>query len=217
MARAVKSKRAYDSSRRREQAEVTRRRILDAAKRLFEEQGYTGTSMAEVASAAGVALKTVYLAFETKAGLLRAVWHLALRGDEEPAPVGERSWYREVLEEPDPERKVDLTVRASVIVKKRAGRLLEAIRAAAPSDPHIAALWDRIQTDFYDNQRAVVASIHRRKGLRPGLGVDRAADILWTLNHPDVWELLVRQRGWTPDEYERWFADTVCAQLLRSS
>jgi AcrR family transcriptional regulator len=215
MARAVKSKRAYDSSRRREQAEVTRRRILDAAKRLFEEQGYTGTSMAEVASAAGVALKTVYLAFETKAGLLRAVWHLALRGDEEPAPVGERSWYREVLEEPDPERKLDLTVRASVIVKKRAGRLLEAIRAAAPSDPHIAALWDRIQTDFYDNQRGIVESLHNRRALRRGLDPVRAADILWTLNHPSVYALFAHERGWSAERYGEWLRDTLAMELLR--
>jgi hypothetical protein len=101
------------------------------------------------------------------------------------------------------------------LVKERAAAVMAVIRSAAPTDPDIEALWSRIQTDFYENQRAVVASLHRRRALRPGLGVTRAADILWTLNHPDVWELLVRQRGWTPAEYERWFADTVCAQLLR--
>src|SRR3954454_15680491 len=106
MPKAVK--RAYDSPRRREQAAATRREILAAAQRLFERQGYAATTMAAVAAEARVALKTVYLAFETKSGLLRALWHLLLRGDEEKSPVAERHWYREVLEEPDPQRQLRL-------------------------------------------------------------------------------------------------------------
>jgi hypothetical protein len=92
--------------------------------------------------------------------------------------------------------------------------VLEVIRSAAPLDPDIGTLWSRIQSDFHDNQRSIVKALDGRKGLRPGLDVDRAADILWTLNHPDLWQLLVGQRGWTPDEYEQWFGDTACAQLL---
>jgi len=88
------------------------------------------------------------------------------------------------------------------------------IRSAAPTDPDIAALWGRIQTEFHANQRAIVERLAERKALRPGLGVDRATDILWTLNHPDVWQLLVGERGWTPDQFEEWFGDTACAQLL---
>jgi AcrR family transcriptional regulator len=217
MAEGVKAKRRYDSPRRREQAAATRREILEAAQRLFERDGYAATPMSAIAAEAGVALKTVYVAFETKSGLLRALWHLLLRGDEADIPIGDRRWYREILREPDPERALRLGAHNSRLVKERAGAVMAVIRSAAPTDPDIEALWSRIQSDFYENQRAVVASLHRRKALRRGLGVDRAADILWTLNHPDVWELLVRQRGWTPDEYERWFGDTVCDQLLRSS
>src|SRR6266705_880087 len=96
----VKS-RPYNSPRRREQAAATRGEILEAAQRLFEQDGYAATTMAAIAAEAHVALKTVYLAFETKSGVLRALWHLLLRGDEEDAPVGEREWYRELLAEPD--------------------------------------------------------------------------------------------------------------------
>src|SRR5215217_5132802 len=103
MAERVKTRR-YDSARRRQQAAATRREILDAAQRLFEGQGYAATTMAAIASEADVALKTVYVAFETKAGVLRALWHLLLRGDQDDVPVANRGWYREVLEEPDPER-----------------------------------------------------------------------------------------------------------------
>src|SRR5215831_20320428 len=92
-------KRAYNSPRRRQQADATRREILDAARRLFEQQGYAATTMGAIASEAGVALKTVYVAFETKSGVLRALWHVLLRGEEDSTPIAEQTWYRAVLEE----------------------------------------------------------------------------------------------------------------------
>jgi hypothetical protein len=93
--------------------------------------------------------------------------------------------------------------------------LLGVIRSAAPGDEDIAALWGRIQAEFYDLQREIVDALQKKKALRPGLDVISATDILWTLNHPDVWLLLVSERGWTPEQWEQWFADTICAELLR--
>ena len=215
MAERVKPKRSYHSPRRQEQAAATRREILEAAQRLFEQQGYGPTTMAAIASEAGVALKTVYVAFETKSGVLRALWHMLLRGDETDVPVAERDWYRAVLDEPDPERQLRLTAENSRVVKSRVGEVFEVIRTAAPVDPDIAALWDRIQTEFHANQRVIVESLAKKRALARGLDVDRAADILWTVNHPDVWQLLVVERGWTPEQYERWCADLACEQLLR--
>ena len=105
MAESVK--RPYESPRRRAQAAATRHQILDAAQRLFEADGYAATTMAAIAREAGVALKTVYVAFETKGGVLRALWHLLLRGDEADVAVQDRSWYQAVLAEPDPVRRLD--------------------------------------------------------------------------------------------------------------
>src|SRR5436305_12003448 len=124
MAEGVKGKRRYDSTRRREQAEATRRDILEAAQRLFEHQGYGATPMSAIAAEAGVALKTVYVAFETKSGVLRALWHLLLRGDEADVPIGDRPRYRELLVETDPERVVRLGARNSRLVKERAGAVI---------------------------------------------------------------------------------------------
>src|ERR671936_1399134 len=104
MAERVKTRR-YDSPRRREQAALTRREILEAAQQLFERQGFATTTMAAIAAEARVALKTVYVAFETKSGVLRALWNMLLRGDEGDTPVAERDWYREVIEEPEPEQQ----------------------------------------------------------------------------------------------------------------
>jgi AcrR family transcriptional regulator len=216
MAERVKRTRRYNSPRRREQAAATRRQVLQAAQRLFEQQGYAATSMAAIASEAGVSLKTAYLAFETKSGLLRALWHLLLRGDEESIPVGARPWFQAVLEEPDPARQLRLNVRNAKLARARIGTLLEVIRSAAAQDPEIDALWSRIQQEFYDNQRSVVEALHRKRALKPRLGIARATDLLWTLNHPNVYRLLVTDRGWTPEQHEKWLTDLLCAQLLRT-
>ena len=162
--------RRYHSPRRKEQAEATRTEILDAAERLFIKNGYVATSMAAIAKEAGVALKTVYLGFETKSGLLRALWHRNLRGGREDVPVGEQDWFLEVLEEPDPATALRLNARNSRQVKTR-----------------IAPLGEVLLT----------------------------ADILWTLNHPRTYLLLLDERGWTPEEYERWLADITIAELLK--
>lgn len=207
-------KRHYDSSRRREQATATRSQILEAAERLWTRDGYVGTSVAAVAAAASVTARTIYLGFGSKSGLLRALWNHRLRGDAGERPVAERPWFLAVVDEPDPERALRLNVRNAKVVRQRVGRLLDVIRDAASSDAEVAELWARIQHEFYDNQHTVVEALRRRRALRPGLGVQRATDILWTLNHPDVYRLLVGERGWTPDQHERWLTDILRAQLL---
>ena len=217
MSPPVKRTRRYESPRRAAQAAATRRQILESAGKLLERDGYEATTVAAMAADAGVALKTVYVAFETKSGLVRALWNLRLRGDDEELTVQDRAWYREVLDEPDAARKLRLAARNSRVVKERVGGLFDVLRGGATTDPEIAALWSRIESEFHANQRTIVETIDATDALHPGLGVDRAADLLWTLNHPDVWRLLVRERGWTPDEFERWLGDTVIAQLLQQA
>ena len=214
MAEPVKSTRRYDSPRRRAQAAATRRDILEAAQQLFEQRGYGSTTMDAIAARAGVALKTVYVAFETKSGLLRALWNHLLRGGNDEVPIAQQQWYREIIDEPDAERQLRLAARNACKVKLRIAKVLEVIRNAAPIDPEIAALWRRIQTEFHANQRVIVESLDDKNALVPGLEIDRATDILWTLNHPSTWQLLVEARRWTPQQFEKWFADTACSQLL---
>ena len=170
--------------------------------------------MEAIAGEADVSLKTVYLPFSTKSGLLRALWDLRLKGDEGDAPINEHEWFREVLAENDPVRILRLNARNSRAAKARIGGMFKVIRGAAEIDPDCRALWELIQADFHANQQTIVESIHRGGGLRRGLGVARAADILWTLNHPDVWLLLVGECRWSPRAYETWLAQTSCAQLL---
>jgi AcrR family transcriptional regulator len=170
--------------------------------------------MEAIAAEAAVALKTVYSAFATKSGVLRALWDLRLKGDADDAPVNERPWYREMLDEPDPRRQVAMMAANARLVRSRIGPLLRTIRSAAAVDADAGALWQLIQSDFYAMQRALVVTVAERGHLRPGLGVERATDILTTLNHPDVWLLLVGDRGWSPEEFETWFTEIVTQQLF---
>jgi AcrR family transcriptional regulator len=216
MTAEVKGSRTYDSSLRAHQAAARRRALAQAARDLFVEHGYPATTMEAVAKRADVSLKTAYNAYRNKAGLLRAVWDLSLKGDLDDAPVAERRWYTELLLEPDPKRQLAMAAESSRIVKMRIGPLLRVIRDAAPVDDDLAALWELIQTDFWANQRAIVESLADKGSLRPGLDVQRATDLLWMLNHPDVWLLLVDRRGWSPEDWEGWFAKTCQEQLLAS-
>lgn len=201
--------RGYESPLRREQAAATRRQILQAAQRLFERQGYGATTIAQIATEAGVSIKTVYVAFETKSGVLRELWETLVNG--EP-----RRWYADALEAPDPAQGLRMTAHNARVVKAMAGRVLWVIRTAAPSDPDISALWQRIETELRHALRPIVEAIAADDALRRDLDVEEATDILWTLVHPDVSRLLVDVRGWRPARYEEWCAETALVQLLGS-
>lgn len=213
MASPVKQ-RGYESPLRRQQAAVTRRVILDAAQRRFERDGYQAASVGAIAVEASVSPKTVHLAFQTKANLLRAVWESRLAPDDASVPVFERRWFRNLTDDPSPEGKLWRLASQSREVKGRSGDLMEVIRNAAAADHQIAQLWDDIESKLLGVQRAVVDQLDELDALRPDLGAQTACDVLWTLNHPSVWHLLVRGRGWTGEEYERWIGETFCAELL---
>ena len=207
-------KRPYNSQRRQEQAKATRMTILQSAKRLFEAGGYAPTTMEAIARDAGVALKTVYSAFGTKAGLLRALWDLLLKGDTDGAPIAQRAAYMEIMSEPEPRRQLELNARHACIVKSRIGAMFDVIRGAASTEHDAASLWALIQTDFHANQRTIVDSIDAKQALRDGLDAAAATDVLWTLNHPDTYLLLVVRCGWPIAQFERWLADSFCHHLL---
>ena len=209
----VKS-RSYDSPLRRQQAAATREMILKAAQRRFEHDGYQAASVPTIAAEATVSPKTVHMAFQTKAGLLRAVWEARLAADEAATPVFERRWFRELVAEPSPEGKLRRLASQGRAVKGRSGDLMEVIRNAAAVDSQIAELWGDIESKLLTVQRAVVGQLDALGALRQDLSVESASDVLWTLNHPSVWHLLVRGRGWLPEHYEEWTGDAFCAELI---
>ncbi len=214
MADSVKPRRRYESPLRREQALQTRRAILDAAEDLFTDRGYTATAMPAIADRARVALKTVYLTFGTKAGVLHALWDVRLGGDDQPVPVVDRPWYRQLLQADDPQVLLRTAARQSRKTKDRAGHVMRIVRHAAVTDPAISDLWQRIETEFRAVLRGFAERLDELGALAAGVDPTTATDILWTLNHPDTWFLLVHRCAWTADQYEQWVGDTLLAQLL---
>lgn len=208
------SRRPYNSPRRQEQARLTRRTILDAALSLFVERGYAGASLADIAQAAGVAVKTVQAVFGTKAKLLSDIWDVTVVGDDEAIPVADREWFRETLDEPDPRRQLQLHASNAGRIKRRVGALTEVIRRAAPADPEISERWQLMQNQFLQNQTMVAESLAAKGALRVGLDVAEAAEVIWVLNHSSVYYLLVHERGWSEERYEHWLADAFIHQLL---
>jgi AcrR family transcriptional regulator len=216
MTERVKPRRSYDSRRRREQAAQTRQEILGAAGKLFRTQGYSGTSMVRVAAEAGVVVETIYRTFGSKAGLFRAVMEAVVaggsaRGD---VPVEQRPAIRAVIDEPDPRRQVALYVATQPGIHRRAGPLLRALRDGMASDRELRPVWDEMEAWRLDGQGRFVAMLANKGALRPGLSVERARDVVWTLCSLAVHDLLVVDRGWTAERYREWLTDVLTCELL---
>jgi hypothetical protein len=150
--------------------------------------------------------------FGTKAGVLVALRGRLVRGGDDAVPVARQDWFQAVLDEPEARRRLGLFAAAATELKSRAGAIFEIIRHAAPADPEIQAMWDEFMRDFYENQRIVVERFAEDGVLK--VDVDRATDILWTINHPAVYHLLVAERGWTADDYRGWLEESIGQQLL---
>jgi AcrR family transcriptional regulator len=214
MSQAPIQRRPYRSPLRAQQARETRQAVLDAAQSLFESEGYLPTTMEAVARAAEVSLKTVYSHFSTKSALLRGVWDRGLKGSDTETPLQDQDWYRELIAEVDPRKQIQLTVERACAMREHVAAMLRAIRSAASVDADGAELWTAIQREYYDLQAEVVRAIADHGGLRPGVDVETAVDVLWTLNHPDVWMLFVGERGWTPGKFKAWLLEAAVQQLL---
>jgi AcrR family transcriptional regulator len=205
-------KRRYDTSRRREAAARTRAAILDAAQRLFTERGYTATPMAAIAEQAGVALDTVYTSVGRKPELARLLIETAISGTSAAVPAEERNYVRAIQAAPDAETKITIYAAAIRGIVGRLAPLLAMLQQAAPAEPQLAALWREIAERRAANMRRFVGDLAAVATLR--LDLDDAADIVWATNAPELYQLLVAQRGWSPDRYEHFLADAWHRLLL---
>ncbi|MCS0639331.1 TetR/AcrR family transcriptional regulator [Streptomyces sp. LP05-1] len=201
---------------RAEKARRTRRRMLDAAGRLFVEQGWVGTTVEGIARAAEVATQTVYFTFGSKRALLKELLDLAVAGDAEPVTTLDRPWAREVVAEPDPARQLARQAAGARAVLERAAPVLEVVRSAAAADPELAALWRTNQEQRHAAQLHFARALTGKAGeLRAGFDAEAAADVALAVLGPESWGLLVDGRGWSPERWERWAADALVRQLLR--
>lgn len=213
MSKPVKTRR-YESALRKENAQATRTRIAEAAAELFASQGYSQTSIEQIAARARVARPTVYSAFSGKSALLKEALDLTLAGDDAPIPVRDRPWFQEMLQQRDQRRMLELEARNNRMINERVAPLYESVRNAAAVDHEIAALYATLKQQRLIGARVTAEAVSALGPLRDNLDLDATLDVLWLLKDPALWTALVTDRGWSADRYESWLATTMQRLLL---
>ncbi len=215
MARPVKPTSQPDFSRRRERARATRGRVLDAARDLFIERGYVATTIDAIAERADVSPETIYATFGNKRAVLAEVVDVSIAGGPNAAPILEQHWVEELRREPDAARRVKILARNGRRILERRAAIDEVVRGGAAADPEVAALWARGKAQRLAGQRALLGFVVGSGGLRPGLDLAAAADILYAIGSPETYRHLVVDRGWSGIRFERWYADALERLLLK--
>jgi AcrR family transcriptional regulator len=190
---------------------------MDAARRLFLERGYTRTSVSAIATMAGVAPETVYADFGTKRGVLATILEGGLVGPDMPVALVDWPELTSVRAEPNAVRKIQLLAKLYRAIYERSAAVVDVMRAAANAEPEIAELLDLNQRQRLAGQANMMAHFADAGVLRAGLTVEEATDLCWMIASPEAYRLLVHDRRWHSDRYERWIAKTLCLLLLDES
>ena len=203
-------KRPYHSQVRQRQAEETRRRILLAARELFERRGYAVTTLEAIAELAEVSPKTITAVFGSKLALLAEVIN--------PEAFSPR--VRQLIEElralEDPSRQLSLVAQITRQAYEPLASSLELLRTAGAVAPELADVTRQIEARRRQNQARLIASLREQGALRPGLSFEEATDVLWALTSYDLYRMLVMEQRWPPERYETWLAQLLIEHLLMS-
>jgi AcrR family transcriptional regulator len=189
-------------------------RAISSAGTMFRERGYARTTVTAVAEAAGVSVETVYKAFGDKAHLLKGVFDVAIVGDHAPVPMLQRDLVRRIQAEPDPRRKFEIYGEHLAQAGPRAGPVQLLVRSAGAGDPEVAAVWDQMTKERLNGMTEFARLFYEGKHLRDDVTLEEARDVLWTYTSVELYDLLVLQRGWTPERYGAWVARSLASALL---
>jgi AcrR family transcriptional regulator len=205
---------SFDDKRGQARTRLARAAVIDAARTLFLERGYGGTTIEAISALADVPPATVYRLFSSKRGILEALLDVSIVGDHEAVPLADRPHVRSLFADPDPENQLAGLVGITAQVNSRTAPVYRILVSAADSDPDAAALLDEQTRQRQQGQGQVARSLARAGTLRPKLRERDAADIIHALMSPELYRLLVLDRGWQLERYERWLTEAVIDQLL---
>lgn len=212
---SVSARRTYDATSRRKRAEderrATRARVVHAATELFVRNGYTGTTMADIAREAGVAMQSVYSAGRSKADLLQAAVQRAVAGDDAEVLVHQRPAYAAAAAEPDPVRQVHLLADLTCEVHQRSAPIQTALRQAAAIDEAVARTLAEEHRRRLETFNAIVRMFPAD---RLKYSPEQCADTAWAVASAEVFILLRTIRGWSWDEIRQWLRRTLVDLLL---
>jgi len=207
-------KRAYNSSRRQEQARQTRLQIVEAARSLFAEYGYAGATLEAIARKAGAAVETVYASFGNKRTILSKLIDISLVGDDQPIPLLERPGPQAAQHEKDQRRQIELFVNDICEIMSRMAPIFDIMRAAAKTEPDIAGMLQNILNARIQGMMTFIRALMKNGPLQEGLTPDEAAETVWALTSGEVYILLISNRGWSEDKYKQWMVNALMKLLL---
>ena len=193
---------------------LARRAVIDAARNLFLKRGYGATTIDAISAGSDVPPATVYRLFSSKRGILKALLDVSIVGDDDQVPMAERPHVQSLLADPDPKNTVANFVNVAAEVNARTAAIYRILTSAAASDGDAATLLDELTRQRQQGQGLVARALARRRALRPALGERAAGDIIHALVSPEVYRLLVVDRGWPPERYKTWLTETLVSQLL---
>jgi AcrR family transcriptional regulator len=214
MDRDVKPRRTYDGAARQARTRRTQAAVVEAAQSLFVERGYAATTIEAISDRSDTPQATVYRLFSSKLGILKALLDVSIGGDDRAMPMADRPHVRALLSDADPANQ--LTGFAALLreIMARVGPVHRVLADAARSDQDAAALLAEIARQRHEGQQGIARSLARSGALRPGLGERDAADVIHALASPEVYGLLVTDRGWSGERYETWLRSILTDQLL---
>jgi AcrR family transcriptional regulator len=182
------------------------------AREMFPERGYVGTTMTAIAEQSQVALDTVYELVGRKPELFRLLIETAISGRDQAVPAEERDYVQRMQAEPTAQGALTVYATALPVLHARLAPLVAVLQAAASAEPQLAELWFEISERRATNMRRFAAELQSKGGL--AVPVDHAADVLWATNSPELYLLLVSQRGWTATQYSQWLSEAWKRLLL---
>ncbi len=192
---------------------LARRAVIDAARDLFIHGGYAMTTVAAISARADVPQPTVYRLFSSKVGILKVLLDVSIAGDDEPIALPARPKVTSLLDEPDPHDVLAGFAAVTTQINRRINNLYYVLSRAADSDAEAAALLAELDEQRDRGQAQVVQALHRRRKLRAGLSSRHATDIVHAVMSPQVYRLLVVDRAWSPEQFQRWATETLIQQL----
>jgi AcrR family transcriptional regulator len=188
--------------------------VVDAARALFLERGYGATTIEAISALSDVPPATVYRLFSSKRGILKALLDVSIVGDDEAVPLADRPHVRSVFADPDPANQLAGFVGVTSQVNSRTAPIYRILVSAASSDPDALALLDEQTRQRQRGQGRIARSLARAGALRPELRERDAADIIHAVMSPELYQLLVVDRGWQSQRYEQWVTAILIDQLL---
>lgn len=188
--------------------------MVDAARELFLARGYGATTVESISEQADVPAATVYRLFSSKHGILKALLDVSIVGDDDRVPMAERPQVRALLSESDPRAQLAGFIENATSVNGRVAPLYRILVSAAAADPDAAALLDELTAQRQAGQRVIARALARAGALQAGLRERDAADVIHALMSPELYRLLVVDRGWKPERYGQWLVDILADQLL---